>query len=558
MSLKFTGLKIIAGILISLIFFSSILSAQSREQKIDEYLNACNSVNNFYGTALVAINGRIIHQGGYGYANLELGVRNTPEMKFLIGSITKQFTATAIMQFYEKGVIDLTAPLTKYLPDYPAETGDKITIHNLLTHTSGIHNYTAIGSLMRLKSVPITLDDLLAAFDSLPLDFEPGTRYSYSNSGYVVLGAIIEKVSGMSYADYIQQNIIDPLGMANSGYVSRSTILKNRVAGYYQDDKGTFFNADFIDMSMPFSAGGIHSTVGNMLIWDQALYSEKILKKSSLEKMFTPYLDNYAYGWIVSEMFGRKIVSHGGGIDGFASSFYRFVDDSVCIVVFSNNISADADQIARNLAAIVFDQPYDIPVSKTPVTIDPALLPQYAGVFKIADNDYRVITLEDGKLFSCRNGGRRIEIRPEADDLFYYDHDNSITLKFIRDDSGKIIRHIIHQGGTDSPADKIEGPESDKILSQNTTIHLDTEILQKYAGDYSLGPGFILHVINRADSLFIQALENPELEIVPYSETVFKNTDAGVEVTFKLDSNGNPVSVVLGAGGGEMTGEKIK
>jgi CubicO group peptidase (beta-lactamase class C family) len=280
-----------------LIGSSASIQGKELKQEMDDYLNACHRIWKFHGAALVAQKGKVIFENGYGMANIELDVPNTPEMKFQIGSITKQFTATAVMQLQEKGLLSLSDTITKYLPDYPKERGDKITIHHLLTHTSGIPNYTDMPELMQKKSLAVSVEDLLAAFNDKPLEFEPGEKWKYSNSGYVVLGAIIEKVSGHTYEDYIRENILQPLNMSNSGYDHRDRIIKNRPCGYTQDEKGDLRNADFVHMSAPYAAGALYSTVGDMLLWDQALYTEKVLKKTSLEKMFTPFKENYGFGW---------------------------------------------------------------------------------------------------------------------------------------------------------------------------------------------------------------------------------------------------------------------
>lgn len=546
--------------LLALLFLSipSQTPAEPSIEEFDRYLQACHDVNNFYGAALIGKNGKVLFEHGYGMADIELNVPNTPEMKFQIGSITKQFTATAIMQLAERGLLSVDDPITKYLTDYPSPYWDKITIHNLLTHTSGIPSYTNMPDAMSRRALKISLKDLIALFQNMPLNFEPGTQYSYSNSGYVLLGAIIENVSGMSYEDYLRKNIFDPLGMENSGYCHRDIILKNRACGYAENDDGQLINAEFVHMSTPFSAGALYSTVEDMFIWDQALYTDKILSKASLERMFTPFLDNYGYGWVITEVNGHKLISHGGGIDGFSTSFQRWVDDSTCIVVFSNNENAQPDQIALTLAAIMAGEPYEIPVKKTPIAMAPDQIKEYAGAFKIDDNVYRMITYEEGQLYSQRTGGRRIKIYPEATDKFFYDHDNNVTVRYNRDENGNIISQTIHQNFADSDALKIGGEEAEKVLASVQRAEVDPAVMEKYAGSYQMNPNFILNVLTRENKLFIQAGDNPDLEMTPYSETDFENPDVGVKVSFNMASDGTVTSLDFQQGNVKMSGKKIK
>jgi CubicO group peptidase (beta-lactamase class C family) len=550
---------LIMAFLFAVSVFPAALNAQQPLiEELDKYLQACHEVYDFHGAVLIGKDGRVFYKKGIGMANIELGVPNTPEMKFQIGSITKQFTATAIMQLAEKGLLSVDDPITKYITDYPSETGNKITIHNLLTHTSGVTSYTSMPDVMERRAVEISIEDLIALFKDLPLEFEPGTQFNYSNSGYVLLGAIIENVSGMPYEDHIQKNIFDPLGMKNSGYCHRDMILENRACGYTENEEGELLNAGYVHMSMPYSAGALYSTVEDMFLWDQALYTEKILTKASLEKMFTPFLDNYAYGWGVTEVKGHKLISHGGGIDGFATEFQRWVEDSGCVVVFSNNDAAQPGQIAIGLASIMVGEPYEMPVKKTPIVIDEIKLKEYAGVFRINDTEYRIISFEKGQLYSQRTGGGRIAIYPEAEDNFFYDHDHHVTLKFNRDQSGEIVSHTIYQNFDYSDAQKVGESEANEVLEAMRPAEIDPALLEKYAGAYELNPNFIMNVLSKDDKLFIQAGNYPELEIIARSETEFNNPDHGVNITFNVDNNGKVISLVFQQGNTTMTGKKIE
>lgn len=527
--------------------------------KLDEYLQAAHEVWKFHGAALVAKDGKVILKKGYGMASIELGVPNSPKNKYLIGSITKQFTATAIMQLVEKGMVDLEAPITKYLPDYPRETGDKVTIHLLLRHSSGVPSYTDDVELMGHRTMPGSLEEILATFKDKPLEFEPGSQYKYSNSGYILLGVVIEAVSGKSYEDYIKENIFDVVGMANSGYAHHDLIIPDRAVGYTEDDNGELINAYVVHASWPYSAGALYSTVEDMLLWDQALYTEKVLSKASLDQMFTPGLGDYGYGWVIRDAFGRKLIRHNGGIDGFHTSFNRWVDDGVCIAVFSNNDMAPSDGIAAGLAAIILNQPYEIPAKKTPIEIDPATLQDYVGVYRCDSVDYRIMSVEDGHLYSMRTGGGRIEIFPQAADKFYFEHDEMLVVEFVRDQSGVVVSHIMHrQLGDEPPATKVSDAEAEQVLARYKPAEVDPAVFADYVGSYQLMPEFILEVTLQEDRLFMQATGQEMAELFPRSESRFFMKVVDAEIDFERDDTGKVVRLVLHQGGRDMPAEKIK
>jgi len=288
-----------------------------------------------------------------------------------LGSITKQFTAMAIAQLAERGQISFDAPIAKYLEDFPKDVGDKVTIHNLLTHTSGIPSFTNSEDYQQIKMNKFSGEKLIAWLKDKPLEFTPGEKYKYSNSGYFLLGYIIEKVSGKPYDQFLKENIFDPLGMKDSGYDHSKVVLKNRAAGYSFDGK-SFTNAGYLDMTVPGGAGALYSTVEDLYFWDRALYTEKLIKRATLDKIFTPFKSNYAYGWVVRDLFGHKRVTHGGGIDGFNTTIARYVDDELCIIVLSNialsNTTTAVEEIAEKLAAIAFGEKYETPKKTDPIS----------------------------------------------------------------------------------------------------------------------------------------------------------------------------------------------
>lgn len=351
--------------------FTFTVSAQDKAKQIEQLLSTCNQNGQFNGSALVAENGKIIFKKGFGSANMEWNIPNQTDTKFRLGSVTKQFTALLIVKLAEEGKIKLDVPITTYLPDYPKANGDKITIHHLLTHTSGIPNYTASPNFFKDKSKnPYTPEEFVKTFSSLPLDFAPGEKFNYSNSGYFLLGYIIEKITGKSYEQYLQEVIFTPLNMVNSGYDHSDIILKNRAAGYEKKGK-TIVNTPYIDMSVPYAAGSLYSTVEDLYLWDQALYTTKLLSQSSMDLLFKPYIliggdESYGYGWFVSEPTvgakGKvKIVEHGGGINGFNTILSRIPANKNFIVLLNNTGGTVLGEMNTAIRAILYNQPFTQP-----------------------------------------------------------------------------------------------------------------------------------------------------------------------------------------------------
>ena len=332
--------------------------AQGVTSEVDRYLNAAVETGKFSGSVLIARDGEVLVSKGYGMANMELGVPNTPRMKFRIGSLTKQFTAMAVMILQERGKLSVRDSVCKYVPDCPRGWAE-ITLHHLLTHTSGIQDLLSFPDFQQTMALPSPVAQTVNRFKNKPLDFKPGTKFKYSNSGYVLLGYIIELVSGRPYEAYLRENIFEPLKMSNSGSDHNDLIIVNRAAGYTKRDGGVI-NAPYIDMSIPTGGGSLYSTVEDLFLWDQALYTEKLVTKKSLAVMFTPYAtadwgDGAAYGWFVGrDKSNHKYLGFVGGINGFAAQIMRYPDEKLLVVVLSNFSFAPVIDIESDLADIVF------------------------------------------------------------------------------------------------------------------------------------------------------------------------------------------------------------
>jgi CubicO group peptidase (beta-lactamase class C family) len=335
-------------------------SAATRQQQMDQLVTKYHQLRQFNGAVLIADEKGIVHKKGYGSANFEWQVPNTPDTKFRLASISKQFTAMVIMQLVAEGKLGLEDKLTAHLPDYRKDTGDRVTIAQLLNHTSGIPSYTsAPGFVQNDSRDPYTVTDFVKKFASGDLEFEPGTKFAYNNSGYFLLGAIIEKLSGKPYAQVLKERIFEPLGMKNSGYDVAATVLPKRASGYQPSPEG-YFNAPYLDMSLPYAAGALYSTVEDLYLWDRALHLDKLLPAPLKQRMFTPGLQQYAYGWSVGPLKlndGKTelaIVQHSGGINGFATLIVRAPERKELVVLLDNTMSfGKLEELAAGLFSIL-------------------------------------------------------------------------------------------------------------------------------------------------------------------------------------------------------------
>ncbi|HEX4603904.1 MAG TPA: serine hydrolase [Candidatus Angelobacter sp.] len=404
----------------------------------------------FMGSVLVARDGKTLLDKAYGFANLEWQVPNTPATKFRLGSITKQFTAASILLLEERGKLKTDDLVKKYVPDAPA-AWDKITIFHVLTHTSGIPSFTGFPDYRKREAETMTPQQLVDWFRDKPLDFEPGTKWNYSNSGYVLLGYLIEKISGQSYAGFVQQNIFTPLGMKDSGYDSNSAIIERRAAGYAPGKNGPE-NAGFVNMTIPLSAGGLYSTTEDLLRWEQGLFGGKLLSTASLAKMTTPFKQDYAFGLGVSTQDGHKAITHDGGIEGFNTSLIYYPDDKLVVAVLANVNGPGAGQIASSLGKVAHGEKVVLPSERKEITLPPQTLQKYAGTYELTFPNLTVpfvITLEDGKLLAQLGQQSKFPVFAESETLFFYKAVDA-QIEFGMDQKGDIASLVLHQNGRDT------------------------------------------------------------------------------------------------------------
>ncbi len=340
-------------------------------EKLDRFIKTYAEYEQFNGAVLVANEGDIIYKNAFGWANMEWDIPNTTHTKFRLASVTKQFTAMLIMQLVSENKLELHQPIAKYLPDYPKPQAEQITIHHLLTHSSGIPNYTSFPGYRKSMRNPTNPSELVKRFADSTLKFMPGERFNYSNSGYVLLGYIIEKITKQPFETVLQDKILGPLQMVNSGYEKGQALIKESADGYYRSGSN-YQKANSIDLSVSYSAGGMHSTVEDLFLWDKALYSEKLLPKKYLDTLFYPHQPiggtHYAYGWSIGEMpIGNTqetvaIIDHDGVINGFTSLIVRIPSSKSTIIILNNTGRAPINHMARGITGILYNKPYNMPV----------------------------------------------------------------------------------------------------------------------------------------------------------------------------------------------------
>lgn len=451
--------RLFFGVCIALLVTSGGAWAQDLQSKLDEYMQASVKVNHFMGSVLVAQHGKILFAKGYGMANVKDGIPNASDTEFRIGSVTKEFTATAILKLQSEGKLNVQDGVCKYVPNCP-EDWHAIKIYNLLTHTSGIPNFTDFPNYLKIDTKPITPAQLLADFKDKPLDFKPGAKFRYSNSGYEVLGYIIERVSGETYQRFLEQNIFVPLGMKESGYDRSHPTAKNHAQGYVYSHDG-YKPADYVDMSVPYSAGALYSTVEDLYTWDRALEAGKVLPKTLADEMFTPHVStgdkgggHYGYGWFISTAYGHKEYAHEGGIQGYTCVNSWFPEQDAYVIVLDNMESEAISTIARELAAILFGQKYELPKVRQTINLSPEELQNFAGQYQINSHLMLTITLADGQLNIQSSGRPSLPIFPESKTEFFLKVADA-QISFVVNPEGKAAGLILHQGGQDMLGKKI-------------------------------------------------------------------------------------------------------
>ena len=421
-------------------------NSKSFQSAVDSYIQPFVEIKGFSGVVFVARRGEILVRKGYGMANYELGLPNTPQTKFHIASISKDFTAAAIMLLEERGSLSVNDTLDKYIPDYPK--GNLIKIHDLLIHTSGIPNVNSLPDYDTKSRLHLSLNDVIDMFKLSTLESPPGQRYSYSNSNYNLLAFIIEKVSGVSYGEFLKANIFDPLGMNDTAHDGNpNALIPNRASGYVPVGIGDLENAPFIDWSIKTGNGSLYSTVDDLYKWDRALYTEKLFKRTTLERIFTEQIPGVGYGWSISQRGSRKLMSSSGRSPGFQGEIQRYVGDDVCLIVLSNNYSGAASFLIDGVAAILFGASYATLSSQPKQKLDAAAVRAFVGEYH-GGSDFFIpgasltVKEQNGYLsltWSTTTGASWLV--PMTDSRFY-DRNFGATVTFVKQPNGQISQLV--------------------------------------------------------------------------------------------------------------------
>lgn len=418
---------------IAMLVFCSLVVAQTTSAEPDDIAARLDKiVSRAYPNAdepgaavIVVVDGEPVLRKGYGLANAETGAAITPDMIFRIGSVTKQFTAVAILQLVQQGKVRLDDPITKYVPDLDTR-GQTITIEHLLTHTSGLPNYTALPGFTDMNQRRFSPREIVALVDDQPLDFEPGAQMKYSNTGYVLLGMVIEQASGQSYADYVREHVFEPAGMKDTRYGGSNFPTDRHVRGFEAAKGGAFGDARPLDMSQPFAAGAIESTVDDLWSWTRSLGEGKLVDAELLERAWTPYTptagkSDYGYGWGINrdrEAPDERWIGHGGGINGFLSSAVWIPERGVFVAVLSNALGGRADpgELSRRLALEALGRP---PKERVAITLDEQTLEKYPGVYELSPRFRLTVTRDGQRLFVQGTDQPKGEVFAETQRQFF-------------------------------------------------------------------------------------------------------------------------------------------
>jgi len=444
-------------------FFNAKAQKQndSIAQKLDEYLLSANKLCKFNGSVLVAEKDKILLQKSYGYKNFTTKALNDSNTIFQICSVTKQFTATVILKLQEEGKLSLNDKLDKYFPEF--KYADKITLENLLTHTSGIYNYTADIDEEDSAIVCNPIDKQLA-LDIMfkhDLDFEPGTKFSYDNSGYYLLGLIIEKVTGKSYEQNIRDIIFTPLQMKHSFFDFRDSKDANIATGYQKitDTNQIEATAWRWDSTVTYAAGAIFSTTGDMYKWARAIAKKEILSADSWKAALTAHLAHYGYGWFIDSLYGKKSIAHAGGLPGFMAYLCYYPDEDATIILLNNEgwFDEGLNDINANLSAIIFNKPYELLHKHNEIKLTVDILKQYVGEYAFDKKHHAFVTLENDILQIASPAGNlpKSPLFPENENNFWLKIIDA-RIEFVKDDSGNITELIAHYNGKDEVCRKVK------------------------------------------------------------------------------------------------------
>ncbi|TAE17419.1 MAG: serine hydrolase [Bacteroidetes bacterium] len=432
--------------------FSLNLFSQDYSPQIDSLLNAYRTLNKFNGTILVYKNGKTTYHKRLGYKDKNKNILLNKNNIFPIGSLTKPFTSILILKLIEQKLISLDDKINKFIPEYPR--GSEITIQNLLTHTSGIYeelrNSKYLQQLYSKKT--FNHDEKMSFFINEPLDFDPGSKFSYCNSGYTLLGIIIEKITGVSYSQNLKKYIFKPLKMNNTGFDYRR-IKKGRVTGYSYLSNSKNIEVEIPNADLLFSSGALYSNLKDLQKFYRGLKLGTIISDRALKQSISIFEQGYGLGWYIDKIGNDSVVNHGGNLEGFTSYFAMNLNKDICVILLSNTTSTSLERIGNSIYKIITNQPYILPKPKQEIILSEETISIYTGEYKVSDSYIVKVTLEDGKLFFQTNNEQKNRILAEKESHFFI-IDEDIEIEFIKT-NGKVREIKIKQGLSIKFGDKI-------------------------------------------------------------------------------------------------------
>ena len=530
----------------------------AREAILDAHYNSLFGEDTPGASILVARDGEILYHKGFGNADMGNSVPFTPNTHSRIGSITKQFTASAVLKMMEEGIITLDDRLSKFIPGFPR--GDEVTVHHLLTHTSGIQSYTNKQEFTDKLLAETTNEEIINFIRDDEYNFDPGDSWLYNNSGYIILSHIIEKLTEKSLDEHLKETLFEPLGMKDTGIYKNRDILKNEAYGYSWEN-GAYKKALNWDMTWAGGAGALYSTVYDLYLWNEAVFSNKVLSPSSLELAFTPvtlndgstvdYPFKYGYGWVISEKRGLKEISHGGGLHGFNSELRRYTDINATVAVLQNSIPSDEGMSATELAEPAIDIFFWEDMApqesyRTASEISRENWDSYAGQYNYGGIIMK-IRRDGDRMFARLAFQQELEIFPRtADEFFWKAVDAQIS--FFLDEEGNVTHALHRQGGREIKAARI---------TDNIEADIDRSVYKDYCGEYDFS-SFIASIFRKDQSLFIQVAGQPELEIFPRSDREFFSDMVIIKLIFDRDAETGKMKIVLHQMGMKFEGIKTE
>jgi CubicO group peptidase (beta-lactamase class C family) len=533
----------------------SLAAEEPFESAAKRYLSDLPKGDTSGVAALVARDGKILFQGGFGLADISTKTPITPETKFRIGSVSKQFTAAAILRLAEQGKLSLGDKLSKHWPDFSHRPD--VTIRHLLTHTSGLHSYTEKAEFMARVTKPTQPAKLIEWFRDDPPDFEPGAGFHYNNSAYFLLGELVAKVSGKPYGEYLRKAFFQPLEMNSTGVYINSAPPAGMATGYSLAEKKLNPAIDW-DMSWAGGAGALYSTVGDLFRWNEALYGGRVLNADSLKAATTPVVlpknvdgMKYGYGLMMYEIKRLPAIGHGGGLNGWSSDLIRLPEHHTTIVVLANALPGPPEltpaAISRTLAEkLLADEIKKLPPPAEDRSIDPKTFTAYVGRF-----DYKTaimtVSAENDSLFAQLTGQPKNRIYPKSKDEFFWKGVDAEVI-FLRDEKGQVNAARHSQGGQTFTAARLN----------DDAVKLTAEMLEPILGQYEYGPGAVLTVSRDGTQLFAQLTGQPKIPIFPLSETEFEWRIVPAKVQFVKGDNGQITKAVHHQSGTTHDAPKIK